>query len=156
MSIPAFRIFEEMVAFNLVPCLYRWNLLLSIVCEERNSTKLIGCVRGFLPDESLIRFLVETSDKTPLLLVNQVLNKYEQPLFLSRHPTFTSLSRDCKNTHYGSACFDPHWSVFKVSVCRRSHCLPLSQNPSQQCLFSGCSPSGFLQSVDLFSGSCTD
>jgi hypothetical protein len=36
--------------------------------------------RGFLPDESVMRLLVETSDEHPLLLVNQeILNKYELP-----------------------------------------------------------------------------
>ncbi|XP_011006766.1 PREDICTED: pentatricopeptide repeat-containing protein At5g62370-like [Populus euphratica] len=80
MSIPAFRIFEEMVACNLVPCLYRWNLLLYILCEEKKLREAyrvcdVMFERGFLPDESVMRFLVETSDKHPLLLVNHVLNR---------------------------------------------------------------------------------
>ncbi|KAG6763207.1 hypothetical protein POTOM_033745 [Populus tomentosa] len=54
MSIPAFRIFEEMVACHLVPCLYRWNWLLYILCEENKLHEAyrvcdVMFERGFLP-----------------------------------------------------------------------------------------------------------
>ncbi|KAG6761888.1 hypothetical protein POTOM_035127 [Populus tomentosa] len=54
MSIPAFRIFEEMVACHLVPCLYRWNWLLYILCEEKKLHAAyrvcdVMFERGFLP-----------------------------------------------------------------------------------------------------------
>lgn len=67
-----------------MPCLYRWNLLLYILREEKKLQEAyrasdVMFERGFLPDESVMRFLVETSDEHPLLLVNHVLNKYEQP-----------------------------------------------------------------------------
>jgi pentatricopeptide repeat protein len=84
-SIPAFRIFEEMTACHLVPCLYRWNWLLYILCEEKKLHEAyrvcdVMFERGFLPDESVMRLLVETSDEHPLLHVNQeILNKYELP-----------------------------------------------------------------------------
>ncbi|CAK7329137.1 unnamed protein product [Dovyalis caffra] len=85
MCIPAFRIFEEMVACNLVPCLFRWNWLLYILCEEKKLHEAYRVCnvmfdRGILPDESVMRLLVKTSDEHPLLLLNgEVLSKYEQP-----------------------------------------------------------------------------
>ncbi|KAL3581035.1 hypothetical protein D5086_018870 [Populus alba] len=59
MSIPAFRIFEEMVACHLVPCLYRWNWLLYILCEEKKLHEAyrvcdVMFERGFLPGDPMV------------------------------------------------------------------------------------------------------
>ncbi|KAF9676359.1 hypothetical protein SADUNF_Sadunf09G0130400 [Salix dunnii] len=83
LSIPAFTIFEEMVACHLISG------------------------RGISNEAA-----VETSGEHPLLLMNQeVLNKYEHPPLSRWTSTFTSLSQGCIDFPYGLSVFNSACSL---------------------------------------------
>lgn len=164
----SYSIIFVLVTWAFLPSEYLKKWLLAILClacidgtgcfisyvKKRNFTKLIGCVMWCLKRISA-RWVSNEAASGNIWWTSIASREPRNSEQIWTAPSFSvdlDFHQSLTSLHKVSLRLCLLWSTlvsFQVSVCRRSHGLLWSHSLLQQCLFSGCSPTGFLSSVLL-------